>query len=139
MNHLFSNPRLNKYSMLVTKHIRNVSHEITTNDDLYTRGDHDEGLSVNEILTGEDNNITIQKPSKKRKHYMHIFCFPMSKNITMKLTNKQYFPMQKNITMKLTNKQRVYKARLITTSYDFGQTNNGGNRCPIAKNALLLN
>ncbi|KAF1872167.1 hypothetical protein Lal_00033821 [Lupinus albus] len=40
---------------------------ITTNDDLYTRDDHDEGLWVNEILSGEDNNITSQKPSKKRK------------------------------------------------------------------------
>ncbi|KAF1871093.1 hypothetical protein Lal_00020827 [Lupinus albus] len=73
--------RLDKYSMLVTQQIRNdieaeddhflgisLSHEITTNDDLYTRGDHDEGIWVNEILTGEYNNITIQKPSKKRKH-----------------------------------------------------------------------
>ncbi|KAF1891238.1 hypothetical protein Lal_00001380 [Lupinus albus] len=45
-----------------------LSHKITTNDDLYTRDDHDDGLWVNEILTREDNNITIQKPSKKRKH-----------------------------------------------------------------------
>ncbi|KAF1892962.1 hypothetical protein Lal_00035410, partial [Lupinus albus] len=38
----------------------------TTNDDLYTRDDHDEGLWVNEILTRKDNDITSQK-------YMHIF------------------------------------------------------------------